>query len=364
MLSPTWCGPCRYMSANIFPKEEVGKFFNQHFISVKAQLDTTKDDNEEVKQWYGDGHEIMVKYNVRAFPTYLFFDPYGKLVHRAVGSSEADKFIAKAQDAINPDKQYYTLLEKYKAGTKDPDFLRKMAYAAQEAFDMENSKAMAKIYLAGQKNLFTKDNLEFIDKFTESSKDEGFKFIMNNAKKFDEARGAGASNKKIVRIVMFEEVFPKIFNKDAAIPDWKSADIALSKKYPSYAKEILANSKVMYYQSKGDWNNFQTAVVDYMKSYGANASPDELNNFAWAVFENCKDMTCVTEALSWSKRSFKDKENPMFIDTYANLLYKMGKKDEAIKWQERAVALEPGGENSPYKATLDKMKKGEKTWKN
>src|SRR5687768_4337454 len=28
----TWCGPCRYMSANIFPKPEVGTFFNQHFV--------------------------------------------------------------------------------------------------------------------------------------------------------------------------------------------------------------------------------------------------------------------------------------------------------------------------------------------
>lgn len=359
----TWCGPCRYMAANIYPKEEVGKVFNQNFINVKAQLDSTNNDDAEVKNWYNDAHHIMVKYRVNAFPTYLFFDPNGKLVHRSLASSEADKFILKAQDAVNPDKQYYTMLDKYKAGKKDPDFLRKLAYASQEAFDMENAKAITKDYLSTQKDLFTKDNLEFINRFTESSGDEGFKFIMNNAKKFDEVMGAGAAGKKIEGIVMYEEVFPKIFKHDAATPDWNAISAALNDKYPSYAKEILSGSKVAYYQNKGDWNNFETAVVEYMKNYGANASPEQLNNFAWTVFENCKDMTCVTEALSWSKRSFKDKENPMFIDTYANILYKLGKKDEAIKWEEKAVALQPGGENNSYKETLNKMKNGEKTWK-
>ena len=357
----TWCGPCRYMATNIFPKEEVGKFFNQNFINLKAQLDTTKDDNEEVKSRYSDNHNIMTDYKVRVFPTYLFFSPDGKLVHRAVGSSEADKFLIKARDAMNPDKQYYTLIDKYKAGKKDPDFLLRAAYASQEAYDMDNFRMIAKEYISTQKDLTTRENIQFLDKTTESSKDEGFKFILNNTKKFDAIMGEGAANKKIVGIVMYEEVFPQIFNQAITAPDWNAVGAGVNKKYPAFASEILSNSKVVYYQSKGDWNNFQTAIVAYMKNYGSKASPDQLNNFAWTVFENCKDMTCVTEALDWSKRSLKDKDNPMFIDTYANILYKLGKKDEAIKWEEKAVALAPEDKN--YSSVLYKMKNGEKTWK-
>ncbi|HEX8677598.1 MAG TPA: hypothetical protein VF700_10285 [Segetibacter sp.] len=98
-----------------------------------------------------------------------------------------------------------------------------------------------------------------------------------------------------------------------------------------------------------------------MKDYGDKVSAGELNNFAWAVFENCKDMTCVKEALEWSKKSFKDNNNPMFIDTYANILYKLGNKEEAIKWEEKALALAKN--DKAIQETLDKMKKGEKTWK-
>ena len=357
----TWCGPCKYMAANIFPMENVGAFFNKNFINVGTQLDTTKNDNEEVKKWYADAHAIMKDYKVNVFPTYLFFDPNGKLVHRAIGSSDAEKFLAKAADALNPEKQYYVMLDKYKAGNKDPEFMRKAAISAMEIYDKENSAAISKEYLATQKDLLTKENLDFIDNFTGSSKDPGFALIMNNEARYDEIKGSGAADKKIVDIVKVEELYPAIFKKTSPVPDWTALTKAVSAKYPKYAKEAIASTKVMYYQNKSDWPNFQNAVVAYMNEYGAKASAAELNSFAWTVFENCKDMTCVKEALDWSKRSFKDKENPMFMDTYANIIYKLGNKEEAIKWEEKALAL--SNNDKTYQETIDKMKKGEKTWK-
>ncbi|MBU1761725.1 MAG: DUF255 domain-containing protein, partial [Bacteroidetes bacterium] len=45
----TWCAPCKVMSKEIFPQQNVGRFFNQNFINVALQFDTTKNDNEEVK---------------------------------------------------------------------------------------------------------------------------------------------------------------------------------------------------------------------------------------------------------------------------------------------------------------------------
>ena len=53
----------------------------------------------------------------------------------------------------------------------------------------------------------------------------------------------------------------------------------------------------------------------------------------------------------------------MFIDTYANLLYKLNRKEEAIETEIQAMNLAPAAEKSNYQETIDKMKKGEKTWK-
>jgi len=68
----TWCGPCKYMSKNIFPKEEVGLFYNQHFINAKFQLDSTSKDAEDIQNQYADAAFIMKSYKIRAYPTYLF----------------------------------------------------------------------------------------------------------------------------------------------------------------------------------------------------------------------------------------------------------------------------------------------------
>ncbi len=358
----TWCGPCKYMSASIFPLQDVGEFMNDKFVSVKVQLDTTAKDNEAVKSWYQDGHDLAEKYNVRAYPTYLIFDANGNIVHRFVGSSPADVFLANTKKSLSPETQYYTLLNQYKDGKKDKEFLYSLAIVSADAYDMDNAMKIANEYLATQTDLYTKDNLEFIKKFTQSSADKGFDIMARNGDKVDAVLGKGTASSVIQPIIMREEVF-KNFPKDPkANVDWTKISRDISKKYPAQAPEVIAKSKVIWYQHTGDWNNYQVTIVDYMKKYGADASPGDLNNYAWTVFQNCPDMTCVAEALEWSKRSFSKEDNPMFIDTYANILYKLGKKDEAINWEQKALDLAPEGDKAGYQETIDKMKKNEKTW--
>src|SRR5260221_4585806 len=48
----TWCGPCKFMDVQIFPQEEVGRYFNSHFISVRVQMDRTDKDKDSIRRWY------------------------------------------------------------------------------------------------------------------------------------------------------------------------------------------------------------------------------------------------------------------------------------------------------------------------
>jgi thioredoxin-related protein len=358
----TWCGPCKYMSANIFPQEEVGAYFNQNYISVKIQLDTTAADNEEVKKWYQSGHDLAKQYAIMAYPTYLFFDESGVAVHRSVGSSEAAFFVTKAKDAKDPEKQYYSLLKKYNDGQNDSAFLRTMATAAMNAYDMEKGKKIANEYLATQTDLYTQVNLGFIMNFTSSSTDKGFAVLLNNPVKADAIAGKGFAEDMVQRIIIREVVNNKFPQSTKDKPNWDDISVALTSKFPAQAPEALAKSKVIWYQRAKDWNNYQVVIKEYMAKYGANVSAPDLNNYAWTVFQNCKDMTCVTEALDWSKRSFADFPQAAFMDTYANILYKMGKKKEAIEWETKASALVDESSKKDYLETIDKMNKGEKTW--
>ena len=98
-----------------------------------------------------------------------------------------------------------------------------------------------------------------------------------------------------------------------------------------------------------------------MKQYGERMSDVDLNSLAWGVFQGCPDMTCVSDILDWSVQ-LKRSNNPEFMDTYANILYKMGRRDDAIALEQQAVGLAASGDKADLRANLDKMQKNEKTW--
>jgi thioredoxin-related protein len=359
----TWCGPCRFMTTTIFPQEESGNYFNDKFINVKVQLDTSAKDDAHVRSWYADAHNIMAKYDIRAFPTYLVFTPDGQVLHRAVGATQtAAMFIKNIQPAFDTSAAFYPQLAQFQAGRRDSSFLRKLAEQASEVYDLKDGHEIADAYFAGQSDLFTPGTLNFLITYTQSINDTGFSILCDHADKVDHVLGTGVAEQRVSFLLMRAYLGPATKAANGREPDWKAMQKTMSEKYPAYAAEVTSKSKVSYYQQHKDWPHFQGAVIAYMQQYGAQATAEELNDYAWTVFQNCPDMTCVADALDWSKRSFKDAPNPAFMDTYANILYKMGKKDDAITWEQKAADLTSGDEKAGYQTTIDKMKKGEKTW--
>ena len=83
----SWCGPCRVMSANVFTRQEVGKAFNDRFVSVKVDMEK------------GEGTDLAKRYGVTAFPTLLFLKADGSVVAKHVGSMSPDGLIKAADDA-------------------------------------------------------------------------------------------------------------------------------------------------------------------------------------------------------------------------------------------------------------------------
>jgi hypothetical protein len=89
----------------------------------------------------------------------------------------------------------------------------------------------------------------------------------------------------------------------------------------------------------------------------------KLNEIVWYIFETSSDEAELKEALKWSEKMVQFRPTTSgFLDTHAQLLYKLGRKEEAISFQKRAVANIKGGFNaSSIETTLKKMEAGEKT---
>jgi thioredoxin-related protein len=124
------------MNDSIFSRPEVIAYLNAHFINVQVQMDRTKHDNDHIKQWYAAADSINRQYAVDAFPTFLFISPDGVLINRGTGAyTDPDAFIAKAAKALDPDEQYFFLLEQYNRGQRDEIFLQHLIQAAENAKD-------------------------------------------------------------------------------------------------------------------------------------------------------------------------------------------------------------------------------------
>ena len=104
-------------------------------------------------------------------------------------------------------------------------------------------------------------------------------------------------------------------------------------------------------------------VKEYSAHLWRNTISEKLNNIAWDVFLTVSDINVLQDALRWSKRSLEIyPNNPEWTDTYANLFYKLGKKEEAIAKEEEAVQYAGKDQKKGFEETVTKMKSGVKTW--
>ncbi|MDQ2178453.1 thioredoxin fold domain-containing protein [Marinifilum sp. D714] len=128
----SWCGPCKYLAKNIFPQKEVGDYFNQNFVNVKMDMEK------------GEGIALCKKYGVSSFPTLLFIDANGKVVHKLVGGMPAEDLIKGAKAALNPEMRIGVLRTKYESGNRDLKFLMTYLNAVKAIYDRETMSIVAK----------------------------------------------------------------------------------------------------------------------------------------------------------------------------------------------------------------------------
>lgn len=126
-----WCSPCKKMAALVFPLKEVGDKYNSGFINYK--LDAEK----------GEGPALAQQFKVQGYPTYLYLNSDGDLIHRGIGYFEPDKFNKNVDIAIssaNDPNSIGKMSQKYEGGVWDKAFLH--AYALK-LIDLELSPTKA-----------------------------------------------------------------------------------------------------------------------------------------------------------------------------------------------------------------------------
>lgn len=377
----SWCGPCKMMDRDVYPNDTVGEAVNARFVSVRVQMDTAKKDDDAVKAWYADAHKLMTTYKISAFPSFLFFSPDGKIVHRGLGFHRVGDFVKLTADARDPAKQYYTLLAAYQAGSKDFAVMPSLASDAKKFNEPELASSIAADYLHGHldklsyADMCNKTDLNFIAGFAKvlSPKDKVFRCLFEHGEMADSAMQDKDFAKRFVNyIVTKEEITPAIAVAKAkgTEPDWSAMEKKIRHRFGgNYVEENIVNSKVGWYRGRQDWKNYTKYLVIQMDLRGIENIPSGimgmllLNNSAWDVFRYSNNRAELEKALTWSNRVLQmDTVRPSaaMMDTKANLLYKLGQKQAAIELEIKAAQLAPKAQD--IHDALQKMQNGEPTW--
>jgi thioredoxin-related protein len=388
----TWCGPCKMLDQSTFSDAQVGSKFNAGFVNYK--LDAEK----------GEGVAIARKYAVRAYPNMLFINGQGEIVHRVVGYRPAEELLKEAETAAQKGATMKPLSyfeENYAKKKTDKAFLQ--AYVTQlKASNKDNTKILneyialltpeekvsenvvklaaenistlegpAYQILAGvmrdaakqpravlqaaysglmqvksatfQKAVQTKDRT-LLDKLIQVSK---------------ETDGPGATQ----QIAQYEVEFAKATGDMSAVrkSTEKQADEQMKLKKEDLAKMDVEQYALFRKQVKleeADTTSADFKMMDeMMKSAATKTTAMQLNELAWSYFETMTDKADWTKALAWSARSLELDRDANYLDTYANLLFKLGRKAEAIKIETEALEKATPDQKEGFQETLNMMKK-------
>jgi thioredoxin-related protein len=371
----TWCRPCLAMDKEIYGLQKVGNVINKNFLSVKVQLDSSKGDNDKVCKWYKDAHLLMTKYQINAFPTFLFFSPNGDLVHKGVGFKNEQDFIALVSDAINPKKQYFKLLAEYRKGIWDTISLKQLARLTRDFGDKELAGKMAETYITGQtyEGLLKKENIQFMVEFIRNSNQKAFSVFYNNKDTINKIMNDDDYSQSVVSFVITkEEIAPKISNlPQDKQPMWDELEQSIARKYDQYyALRAVTRAQMIWYKGQKKWTDYVKSLSEEIDRKYKNKDLDNfwigvaLNNDCMELVRYAMDTSILNGGILWMEKLFraniKNATDADYIDTYANLIYKKGDIDEALFWENKAVLL--SGNSEQYLEIYKKMQRKLSTW--
>lgn len=332
----TWCGPCKMMAARVFPDSAVGVFFNARFVNLKTDMEK------------GEGPALALRYGVEYYPTLLFFNAEGKVIHKAVGYHNAEEFVKLAHTAANPEANLLALETRYRKGERSAALLRAYTEVKSAAFD-PTAGQLASDYLKTQTNLSSPENMDFIMRYVDDPFSDGFRFLQQNRRVFEEKFSEKEVKQKLDMV--FEDYLLRH-------PDLQLGEVQrlYGTVYPEQGERLASNYRLTYYRQREDMQKFALSAVDHYTRFPTNDA-DELNEIAFLFAQNLTDPAMLQKAIEWAEKSVSTHESNYNQDTLARLYLKLGKKKQAAAAARRSIELakNAGEDASQTQELLEKI---------
>lgn len=312
-----WCRPCKVMDKEVFTRPDVGDFFNDHFLNVKMNMEE------------GEGIALAEKYQILAYPTLLFLNYDGSVVHRFAGYKGIVGMMQLGRNALDNGNNIASLKEKYDAGERDPEFLLSYLQSSYEAADGQHVPIMEE-YLATQKDWNTIETRNLIFQLLDTPNSKLFDHLIANKPAFVAQFGVTEVENQIQSLVSYE------LNKtDKPL---ELVDNLFQRAYPDRGKELASRYKMNYHSRREDGKGYAQTAAKYIND-SPDISEEALNDIAWNYYDLVDNNTQIKILCQQLKKKTKQYNTYLNNESLALLYAKLGKKRKAKKLAKRAMAI-------------------------
>ncbi|MFM7666574.1 MAG: thioredoxin domain-containing protein [Bacteroidota bacterium] len=343
----TWCGPCKWISANIFTDKKVGDYYNKNFINAKFDMEDE-----------GEGAKIGSLYKVMCFPNLLFIDSDGKMVHRTAGAEQDPQFyIQLGEIAKSSDKNFSVIEANYLKNPSDPK-LFKAYMSAVSSTCLDYKDELDKFLSSLRENDYLKEeNWNVITEYLTDFNNKTTQYIAKKSAKFTEKYGDEVDGflYNSIRQTAFDLLNEPDFESDKYNLLLQTAKTIESESVSS----LLPMLEVYGYERQSDWVN----LFDYLMKNGDKIlDAENKNRYSYLIAENSSSDTNLKKAEQWMKEVLAEEggENWNTLDTYSHVLFKMNRNKEALEIAEKSLKTSEELEDAQREETLrfiDEIKK-------
>ena len=308
-----WCGWCKFMDKNIYPLKEVGDFYNEHFIFVQMNMEK------------GEGKDVARQYRLQMYPSFLFFDPQGSFVHYNFGAStSAESFIKVGRTAMDSLHNCRGLAYRFFRGEKDTAFLKEMINTISYYADSKITEKALAAYWEGipENQLLEKGNWDMFKYYEADINSRAYNYFMAHQSECQERyRTKEDSNMLFLKAAFY--IKTAVDSHDETMLN-KARNIAL-KSHDKQTRYSLCFNELPYYLKMNKPAVLYNDVDHYIQMFG--------NDWLWGItseIENRTDNKKILEkALEYQSQALKTNNTFHNTETYARILYKLGRVKEA-----------------------------------
>ena len=341
-----WCGPCIWMSKEVFTTEQAGDFFNQNFISVT--IDAEREFPELVERSFID-----------AFPTLVIYNAEGKEVTRSVGALGTSQLIDFGNSGLNAE----SIEEAYAKEPNDPEVLLRYANYLKVS-DEEKASQLVNSYLSelALRDLSKPDNWALVAEFHVDHETEIFQHVWKNKTDFHRAFSE-SFEKYILSSVLSEMIGKSVANLDTDLLD-KSINLEYEARVAfgqdSRPRDFYKlESYYIYYYNTGVHDRFFETYNEMVRQFLWEEA-DELMARAMrlgeAISELDLDPKYYQDVHAWADQliSLNDQSWEGYL-AKAVVHHYEGESEAAVKMGEKALALSDEGSRSDIEELLASM---------